>query len=78
MRFDPVLLGFTDPVVSTDRINEWNRDHRYGRAYIDKEGDPVVEMDVDLDKGGISRALFDDYVATWGQVGATFRTFVTE
>src|SRR5690349_3343565 len=41
-----------------ERINEWNRGKRFGRAYLDKEDDPILEMDVDLDDGGLSPALF--------------------
>ena len=39
----------------------WNRDVRYGRAFVSLSGDPTMEMDVNLDApGGISRALFRD------------------
>lgn len=54
--------GWSDGSVKLDKINEWNRDKRFSRAYLDKEGDPILEFDVDLDKGGMSRALFIDNV----------------
>ena len=46
-------------------INEWNRRQRFGRAYLDKENDPILEMDVDLDDGGLSEALFIDNLEFW-------------
>lgn len=72
------FIGFTQPVVGLDRINEWNKAHRFGRAYIDREGDPVVEMDVDLDKGGMPRALFVANLDTWMSIVAKFGEFVTQ
>ena len=46
-------------------INEWNRTQRFGRAYLDKENDPILEMDVDLDDGGVSQLLFIDNLEFW-------------
>ncbi len=43
-------MGFSDAKdVSLDKLNKWNKDKRFARAYKDDEGDPVLEMDVDLD-----------------------------
>ena len=51
--------GFTDAKnVPLERINEWNKTRRFARAYIDNEGDPVIEMDVDMDFQGIARENF--------------------
>ena len=50
---------------SLELINEWNRTNRFGRAFLDKENDPILEMDVDLDDGGISPALFIDNLEYW-------------
>jgi hypothetical protein len=60
-----------DP-VSLTTINEWNRGKRFGRAYLDKEGDPILEMDVDLDDGGLSPALFTDNVEFWATILGEF------
>lgn len=59
-----------------DRINEWNRTKRFGRAYLDKEGDPILEMDVDLDDGGVSRALFIDNIEFWSSILSDFERFI--
>ncbi len=62
--------------VSLERINEWNRGQRFGRAYLDKEGDPILEMDIDLDDGGISPALFVDNLQFWDAVIGKFERHI--
>jgi hypothetical protein len=62
--------------VSLARINEWNSGQRFGRAYLDKEDDPILEMDVDLDDGGLSSALFIDNLEFWTSVLATFEKHI--
>jgi len=64
------------PAVTLDKINQWNREQRFGRAYLDKDGDPVVEMDLDLDDGGVSTPLFKDNVEFWVSVLGRFETFI--
>ena len=53
-------------------INDWNHGNRFGHAYIDKEGDPGIMMDVDLDKGGMPPALFRDTLDVWAAVLVSF------
>lgn len=48
-----------------ERLNEWNKTKRFGRAYRDDAGDMVMEMDVDMDFGGMSRQQFLEYVSIW-------------
>lgn len=62
--------------VTLEQINEWNRSQRFGRAYLDKENDPVIEMDVDLDDGGLSRALFEDNLEFWTSVLGKFERHI--
>jgi hypothetical protein len=62
------------PALTT--INDWNHGNRFGRAYIDKEGDPGIMMDVNLDKGGMSPALFRDNLDVWASVIAAFRKHI--
>jgi hypothetical protein len=33
------------------RINAWNQEKRFSRAYLDKDGDPVLESDLRLTDG---------------------------
>ena len=57
--------GWTGSKATVAQMNAWNKDKRFSRAYIDKDGDPVFEFDVDLDDGGMSQALFIDNVEFW-------------
>jgi hypothetical protein len=45
-------------------INAWNRDMRYGKAYLDDENDPVLEMTVNIDYG-VSKRNLDDTFNWW-------------
>ena len=62
--------------TSLDSINEWNRKNRFGRAYLDAEGDPILGMDVDLDDGGMSTALFTDNLEFWTAVAGAFQKHI--
>ncbi|WP_372004275.1 YbjN domain-containing protein [Tistrella mobilis] len=64
--------GWTDTNVTGAHVAEWNRSKRFSRAYIDDEGDPVLEFDVNL-KGGVSRRNFDDTLDWWKTVMLDFR-----
>jgi hypothetical protein len=68
-----LYTGFTDVHPSVERINAWNAENRWIRAYVDKVGDPVIEMDVNLDYGGVGRDLFWDNMATFFGMVAKFR-----
>ena len=39
------------------KVNEWNATKRFSRAYLDKDGDAVIEWDVDLEGGTTAGAL---------------------
>jgi hypothetical protein len=62
--------------VSVEAINEWNRSERFGRAYLDKEYDPILDMDVDLDVGGVAPLLFIDNIEFWTSVLGKFETHI--
>lgn len=68
--------GWSKVNVSLNQINEWNKAKRFSRAYIDKDGDPVIEFDVDLDDGGMSQALFIDNVQFWETSLAGFKKHI--
>jgi Putative bacterial sensory transduction regulator len=53
-------------------INDWNYRQRFARGYLNTKGDPRIEMDVVLDVGGISRALFGKCVDLWAQQQSQF------
>ncbi|MAK80970.1 YbjN domain-containing protein [Phenylobacterium sp.] len=57
------------------KINEWNREMRFGRAYLDSEMDPAVQMDVDLELGATTEQL-QSVIGTWGAVVPAFKNFI--
>ena len=62
--------------VALDQINSWNRSQRFGRAYLDKENDPILEMDLDLDDGGISPLLLIDNIEFWASILGNFEKHI--
>lgn len=59
--------GFAmDDKPSLDTINQWNQTKRFSRAYLDEEGDPILEMDLLVD-GGITEAAFVETLNLWDQ-----------
>ena len=70
-------VSYDLPKGSTaERMNEWNAGHRFGRGYLDKEQDPVLSMDVDLDKGGLSGPLFNENLSTWIELMSAFEKHI--
>jgi hypothetical protein len=39
-------------------LHQWNADKRFTKAYLDREGDPVLEMDVLFSEGQLDRQTF--------------------
>ena len=55
------FVGYAEPkAASLTQVNKWNAEHRFGRAYLADSGSARIEMDVNLDEGGMSQALFED------------------
>ncbi|HEV7340100.1 MAG TPA: YbjN domain-containing protein [Sphingopyxis sp.] len=70
-------MGFSDAKdISLEKLNSWNKDKRFARAYKDDEGDPVLEMDVDLDFAGIPRENVGESFNTWASLMDSFREYV--
>lgn len=58
-------VGFdTKGAFNAQRINKWNKENRWIRAYVDDTNDPWIEMDVDLTPGGTYENLNDEF-AIW-------------
>jgi len=58
-----------------EAVNTWNRTKRFGRAYIDDEGDPVLEGDLDLE-GGISAGAIAEFLRTFAELVPAFAEHV--
>ena len=61
--------------LSLEQINLWNREHRFGRGYLDDENDPFVEMDLDVEYGFTTEALANN-LDTWVAVLPGFKEFI--
>ncbi|MCF4114930.1 MULTISPECIES: YbjN domain-containing protein [Dethiosulfovibrio] len=45
--------GWSDTGMTMGDVNRWNSEWRLAKAYLDGDGDPHLELDIDLD-GGIT------------------------
>ncbi len=52
-----LYAGFIHPGISLEQINAWNLTHRFSRAYLDKDLDPVLESDLELQGGSTVGSL---------------------
>ncbi len=55
-------------------VNAWNFEKRFAKAYLDRDGDLVLEWDVDLD-GGVTVAFVAESIATFQTMLTTFDRF---
>lgn len=56
-------VGFTaQPKQSV--INEWNKRRRFSRAYLDEEGNAVIESDLDIE-GGVTAGAVREFIKTF-------------
>ena len=55
--------------MTLDQINTWNRKNRYLKAYLDDDGDPYVQYDVNLNAGRTMSGLDDDFGVWTGMIG---------
>lgn len=62
--------------ISALKVNEWNREKRFAKAYIDDEGDPFLEMDVNLDFDGVGNKNFEDTLDWWRLLVEDFEEFI--
>jgi Putative bacterial sensory transduction regulator len=69
-----LFVGFRDKVKEA-RVNEWNRDHRFARAYRDKDGEAVLETDIDF-TGGVTEANIKAWVKIFRDMAGTYAQFV--
>jgi hypothetical protein len=50
--------------LTHDYMNEWNRYNRFGKAYVDDEGNAYLAMNINVD-GGVTEAALRDWLAWW-------------
>ncbi|MEK0164448.1 YbjN domain-containing protein [Phaeobacter sp. A36a-5a] len=66
----------TDGGVRVAKINEWNTENRFGRAYISDEGSARVELDVYLGKSGMNPDDFAELLSYWSRIIQEFEEFI--
>lgn len=58
-----------------EEMNTYASENRFGRIYLDQDRDPAIEMDIDLEAGGMSPELFMDNLAYWEAIMVGFAEF---
>lgn len=61
--------------VGLQKINDWSRENRFGRAYLGGESYPYVEYDVDLERGGTTEAI-GNAIDVWAWVVPNFKKHI--
>lgn len=70
------LVGFDlENGMALARLNKWNRDQRFGHAYLDDENDPYIQLDLNADNGFTSESL-GGYVETWASLVPHFKRYI--
>lgn len=54
-----------------EQMNTWNRNKRFSKAFLDADGDAIIEMDIIL-KGGVSRENMREIFSYWRLTLAQF------
>ena len=55
--------SFSDGNATLKKVNEWNKNKKYSRSYLNDDGEPCLELDLDLE-GGVTEARILDFLAT--------------
>ena len=61
---------------SADTLHDFDRQHRYTRTYLDEEGAPWIEMDIQVKDGPIERAEFDEALDIFLSNNSRFMTAI--
>jgi hypothetical protein len=67
--------GFLDNKQTLEVINAWNRDKRFGKAYLDSDLDAVVEFDLNLENG-VTRENLDAAFTLWTLILDQYTTYI--
>ena len=53
------------------QINDWNIKRKFCKAYLDNDGEPALDMDLDLE-GGVTEARIKDAIKTYSELVGMF------
>jgi hypothetical protein len=52
---------WTDLKPTLAQVNDWNSNNRFGRAYLDSDGDGSIASDFDLE-GGVTKENIEEFI----------------
>lgn len=61
--------------TSLDSMQQWNADKRFASAYLDDEGDPFLQMDINTE-GGITQENFEKSMDLWQSLKGEFEKHI--
>jgi hypothetical protein len=67
--------AFAGVKPTMDALNAWNRDKRFGNAYLDADLDAAIEFDVNLEHG-VSRDNLDAAFSLWSVLLGEYTAYV--
>lgn len=62
-----MVAAFAGTRATLQDVNTWNREKRFARAYLDTDGDPAIEAELDM-AGGVTIGRLKDFLQTFGQL----------
>jgi hypothetical protein len=72
-----LYIGFGDTKVSPSKMNEWNKSHRFTRAYADDDSNPVLESDLDF-TGGVTDETIKAWIKLYGTQVKAYVKFLSD
>jgi len=72
-----LYIGFGDVKVNPKQMNEWNANHRFGRAYADDDSNPVLESDLDF-AGGVTDDIIQAWIKLYGSQVKSYLKFLND
>jgi hypothetical protein len=60
--------------VELKHVNQWNKRYRFSKAYLDDEGDPLLEADLDL--SGVTRETVIKFVQNFDDQSNLFFSYL--
>ena len=58
------FAGWSDFDIGLEEVNAWNQGYRFAKAYIDNDGDIILEMDISIEYS-VGSAYLEDTFETW-------------
>lgn len=71
------VAGYTGTAATAEDMARWNRESLFGTAYLDSDGDPIIDFVVNLD-GGVSEENWTRTLYWWVVALADFERFLEQ